>query len=225
MSTVEVETRQAILLAENNLQSSLLKDSIEQKVDLHIKLVSPERLSSCKLSLKQYNFDVVIVDHQAITDKHIERYQDLRETLGADVQEVLINTSPDLSHADMLKWQHLVGIFYSTDNLDKLVTGFECILRGEMWMSRKLVFEYIKFYRGRQCAKTSPYYSKLTKREQQIIKLLGDGASNTQIADSLFVSENTVKAHLHNTFKKIKVKNRLQALLWAKNNIASNEFV
>jgi LuxR family transcriptional regulator of csgAB operon len=65
----------------------------------------------------------------------------------------------------------------------------------------------------------------LTKREQQIIKLLGDGASNTQIAEELFVSENTVKAHLHNTFKKIKVKNRVQALLWVKNNIASKEFV
>lgn len=37
---------QAILIAENNLQSTLLKESIEQKVSLDIKLVSPERLST-----------------------------------------------------------------------------------------------------------------------------------------------------------------------------------
>lgn len=125
----------------------------------------------------------------------------------------------------MLKWQNLVGVFYDSDTIETLVAGFERILAGELWMSRKLVYEYVHFYRRRQCAKTSPYYTRLTKREQQIIKLLGDGASNVEIAETLFVSENTVKAHLHNAFKKIKVKNRLQALLWVKNNVASSEFV
>ncbi|WP_332873243.1 LuxR C-terminal-related transcriptional regulator [Vibrio sp. IB15] len=159
------------------------------------------------------------------TQQSPEKYQELRDDIESDVHEVLLNTPSDFPHSEMLKWQYLVGIFYASDTLDKLVTGFTCILQGEMWMSRKLIYQYISFYRERQCAKTSPYYLKLTKREQQIIKLLGDGASNTQIADTLYVSENTVKAHLHNTFKKIKVKNRLQALIWVKNNVATNEFV
>jgi ATP/maltotriose-dependent transcriptional regulator MalT len=42
------------------------------------------------------------------------------------------------------------------------------------------------------------------------------GASNTEIADSLFVSEHTVKSHLYNVFKKLNVKNRLQAVSWAR---------
>lgn len=42
------------------------------------------------------------------------------------------------------------------------------------------------------------------------------GASNIDIANALFVSENTVKTHLYNVFKKINVKNRLQAMMWAK---------
>ncbi|HCH5920402.1 helix-turn-helix transcriptional regulator, partial [Vibrio parahaemolyticus] len=48
------------------------------------------------------------------------------------------------------------------------------------------------------------------------------GASNQQIAEQLFVSENTVKTHLHNIFKKIDVKNRVQALIWAKENISDH---
>ena len=214
---------QAILIAENNLQSTLLKESIEQKVSLDIKLVSPERLSI--KSLQALNLDLVVIDYPTMSKQYTAKYQELRDDIESDVHEILLNTPNDFTHSEMLKWQYLVGIFYASDTLDKLVTGFNCILQGEMWMSRKLIYQYISFYRGRQCAKTSPHYLKLTKREQQIIKLLGDGASNTQIADTLYVSENTVKAHLHNTFKKIKVKNRLQALIWVKNNVATNEFI
>lgn len=214
---------QAILIAENNLQSTLLKESIEQKVSLDIKLVSPERLSI--KSLQALNLDLVVIDYPTMSKQYTAKYQELRDDIKSDVHEILLNTPNDFTHSEMLKWQYLVGIFYASDTLDKLVTGFNCILQGEMWMSRKLIYQYISFYRGRQCAKTSPHYLKLTKREQQIIKLLGDGASNTQIADTLYVSENTVKAHLHNTFKKIKVKNRLQALIWVKNNVATNEFI
>ncbi|MCP1365881.1 LuxR C-terminal-related transcriptional regulator, partial [Halomonas sp. BBD48] len=59
----------------------------------------------------------------------------------------------------------------------------------------------------------------LTHREQEIISLLGSGASNTEIADKLFVSEHTVKSHLYNTFRKIKVHNRIQAMNWARQNL------
>ncbi|WP_252097463.1 LuxR C-terminal-related transcriptional regulator, partial [Escherichia coli] len=40
-----------------------------------------------------------------------------------------------------------------------------------------------------------------------------------QIARSLFISENTVKTHLYNLFKKIAVKNRTQAVSWANDNL------
>lgn len=214
---------QAILIAENNLQSTLLKESIEQKVKLDIKLVSPERLST--KSFQAPNLDLVIIDYPNMSKQYTVKYQELRDDTENNAHEILLNTPNDFPHSEMLKWRYLVGIFYTSDTLEKLMIGFNCVLQGEMWMSRKLISQYISFYRERQCAKTSPYYLKLTKREQQIIKLLGDGASNTQIADTLYVSENTVKAHLHNTFKKIKVKNRLQALIWVKNNVATNEFV
>ncbi|MGL5470143.1 MAG: LuxR family transcriptional regulator VpsT, partial [Shewanella sp.] len=110
-------------------------------------------------------------------------------------------------------------VFYVEDDIDKLIKGMGNVLQDEMWLTRKLAQEYILHYRTGHSVVTSQMYAKLTKREQQIIKLLGSGASNIEIADQLFVSENTVKTHLHNVFKKINAKNRLQALIWAKNNI------
>lgn len=45
------------------------------------------------------------------------------------------------------------------------------------------------------------------------------GASNIEIARLLFISENTVKTHLYNLFRKIAVKNRTQAVTWANENL------
>ena len=61
----------------------------------------------------------------------------------------------------------------------------------------------------------------LTQRELEIIGLLGTGATNAEIAEKLFVSEHTVKSHLYNIFRKIKVHNRLQAMNWARRNLFS----
>ncbi|HCY85736.1 MAG TPA: hypothetical protein DHV36_11430 [Desulfobacteraceae bacterium] len=59
----------------------------------------------------------------------------------------------------------------------------------------------------------------LTRREKEILDLIASGFSNQQIADELFISPHTVKTHLHNIFKKINVKRRLQAALWAAENL------
>lgn len=61
--------------------------------------------------------------------------------------------------------------------------------------------------------------SGLTRREREILDLISSGFSNQQIADELFISPHTVKTHLHNIFKKINVKRRLQAALWAAENL------
>ena len=56
----------------------------------------------------------------------------------------------------------------------------------------------------------------LTKREQEILTQLTRGEPNSVIASELHLSEHTVKNHMYNIFRKIGVKNRLQASNWAK---------
>ncbi|MCK7131563.1 LuxR C-terminal-related transcriptional regulator, partial [Enterobacter roggenkampii] len=61
--------------------------------------------------------------------------------------------------------------------------------------------------------------SYLFNKAKEILNKLRIGASNIEIARSLFISENTVKTHLYNLFKKIAVKNRTQAVSWANDNL------
>jgi DNA-binding CsgD family transcriptional regulator len=57
--------------------------------------------------------------------------------------------------------------------------------------------------------------SNLTLREKEILTLVALGYINEAIAEDLCISPQTVKNHIKNIFRKINVKNRLQAVLWA----------
>ena len=57
---------------------------------------------------------------------------------------------------------------------------------------------------------------RLTERELDVLRLLGDGASNREIARTLFVTEATVKTHLVNLFAKLGVESRAKAVTQAR---------
>jgi DNA-binding CsgD family transcriptional regulator len=61
----------------------------------------------------------------------------------------------------------------------------------------------------------------LTLRESEILQLLGQGCSNAKIAETLFISENTVKFHIKNIYIKLNVKNRMEALLRCRESLTS----
>ena len=55
----------------------------------------------------------------------------------------------------------------------------------------------------------------MSPREDEVLQLVAQGATNKEIADSLFISENTVKTHLRNIMDKLHLANRSQAAAYA----------
>jgi len=67
------------------------------------------------------------------------------------------------------------------------------------------------FENGRESADRA----QLTKREREILQLAVEGYSNAQLARMLWVTEQTVKFHLSNVYRKLNVSNRTEAARWA----------
>jgi len=212
------------LISDLTMQSKLLKDSLEKGLSLQVTMLTSDALEEMEEGSSLLG-NLVLIDYHYLDDTKFDAYNHAKTINHEPVKEIVFNCPNDAPSSHLFKWRSLVGVFYVDDEVSLLLKGMEKIMNDEMWLSRKVAQDYIEHFRCANTVTTSQAYANLTKREKEIMRLLGHGASNIQIAEELFVSENTVKTHLHNIFKKINAKNRLQALLWANNNIALEERV
>ena len=105
--------------------------------------------------------------------------------------------------------------------LTNLVKAIHAVIRGELWIERKFMSLFIEGVVAADSRKEhdeSATMERLTQREEEVLTCLTKGITNKEIADSLFISERTVKSHLYNIFRKIHVNRRLQAILYAIEN-------
>lgn len=82
-------------------------------------------------------------------------------------------------------------------------------------MATKLLTEFKDLSTGAEKESIEKASADLSPREGEVLQLLAQGATNKEIADSLFISENTVKTHLRNIMEKLHLANRSQAAAYA----------
>ena len=140
-----------------------------------------------------------------------------RDILSRDYV-ALFNVRPDLGIEEAALSLGVRGFFYVQDTLAQLQKGVTAIFEGELWVSRGIMSKFVLDKKGYQPV-SQKNATILTRREVEILSLVAAGATNEDIARTLFISPNTVKTHIYNIFKKINVPNRLQAALWATKNL------
>ncbi len=124
---------------------------------------------------------------------------------------------------NLIKWGAR-GFLSSTVPTKILIDAIRRCYAGEIWASRKFTsrmmndLEEEKQFVGTHISKQE-IPGQLTRQEIKVIMLIASGLSNAEIGKKLFISENTVKTHINRIFKKINVKNRLQAALWASKHL------
>jgi DNA-binding NarL/FixJ family response regulator len=104
---------------------------------------------------------------------------------------------------------------YNADNNDAWIAGFSILfLVIGMVLSRKLFLktEIITKQKPVEIHTAHLIKSGISKREAEVLLLMHEGLSNQQIADKLFLSEQTVKKHISNIFIKLQVQRRTEAV-------------
>ena len=145
----------------------------------------------------------------------LSQIESLDKNLLSQDLVLLFNLNTGLRIEEEALIRGIRGFFYLRDPLDQMPKAIRAIYDGELWFSREIMTKWIlEDKRSGRSLKTDA--KTLTPRETEIMNLISKGAKNAEIADQLTISPHTVKTHLYNIYKKIKVSNRLKAALWAK---------
>lgn len=122
--------------------------------------------------------------------------------------------------------QGCCGIVPKQTSTELLLKSIRKVNAGEFWLDRMTTANVIRRLANKKGAGTAggntssrlgvrQHSSALSQREREIVALVAQGFKNKEIAERMFISEQTVKNHLHNIFDKLGVSDRLELALYA----------
>lgn len=140
---------------------------------------------------------------------------DAAARLGGDrsLRVVLWGYSPDPPRILAALRVNVYGFLPKTIAADALVRALSGVAAGEACLSRELTFDLIE--QIAKLARREPsrrLAAGLTDREREVIELISRGCTNREVAKELFISEYTVKRHVHNILTKLGERTRQAAI-------------
>ncbi|MBC7723712.1 MAG: response regulator transcription factor [Burkholderiaceae bacterium] len=120
------------------------------------------------------------------------------------------------------------GFLLKNSSPESLIEAVRVVARGDALLSPEVTRRVLERFStpGEQdlgadaaassaAAETAALLERLSGREREVLEHLAQGASNAEIATTLFVGEATVKTHVSNVLMKLAVRDRIEAVVWA----------
>jgi len=107
------------------------------------------------------------------------------------------------------------GVVLKQSATDLLHKSIRKVFEGEIWLDNRMTAEVIDAFKKSSESGQRREKPLLSDREKEIVQLVAQGFRNREIGEKLFISEQTVKNHLHNIFDKLGVSDRLELALYA----------
>lgn len=164
--------------------------------------------------------DVVLMDLRMPVMDGVTAISRLRDTLPTCKAIALTTFDEDELIFDGFR-AGAMGYLLKDVSSEKLFDAIRAASKGEYFLlpniTAKVLAEFSRIARPAPFASNAnAYRSVLSSREVQILKIVSSGASNKEVADQLVIAEGTVKNHMRNIISKLEVRDRMQAVLKAK---------
>ena len=150
--------------------------------------------------------DVLITEIQGVDDIAVlVRAQERNPRLKC----IVLSMYADRDHVDAAFSAGAAAYVVKTAHPDDLASAIRQAFQHSVYLAGA------RFTRAAPVQEPAREAGGLTRRELEILKLVAEGHSNAQLARMLWVTEQTVKFHLSNIYRKLDVANRTEAARWA----------
>ncbi len=160
--------------------------------------------------------DVVLMDLNLPGISGAEATERIQEA-DPDVRVVMLTVSVESEDVLDALLAGAAGYLVKGSRLQELVSGIRAAAAGQSLLSTEITGKVIARLREHAAAAPPDSMSdvELTERELDVLRLIGEGMENAQIAERLYISTTTVKYHVSNLLVKLGLENRIQAAVFA----------
>ena len=159
--------------------------------------------------MQEYEFALALVDVRLKDENGIDFIKTAKKNYP-NCKYVILSSSSVPRDLDMAMQAEVDGYILKDALPEDIIYAVKSILRGKKYFDPVFI-EKVNTLNQQQAS--ANLLNQLSPREREILKFIGEGLSNKDIAGKLYISENTVKKHVSNIFAKLNVNDRLQAAL------------
>jgi two-component system response regulator DegU len=179
---------------------------------------------------KEYKPDVFIIDISMPLMNGLEATRRLIEN-NPNAKVMILSISEDENYVTEALQSGAIGYLLKEMSASELIDAVHLVAEGGSYLHSKVINNILNEYRklaGKHLREDEAFEQSLklcrplhllTNRECEVLQLLTDGKSNSQIGEALFISEKTVRNHVRRILQKLKVNDPTEAVIHAiKNN-------
>jgi DNA-binding NarL/FixJ family response regulator len=165
-------------------------------------------------ALAQHDADVVVMDLRMKLVDGIEATRRLRAVSDTPPVLVLTTFDDDELLSGALR-AGAAGFLLKDSGAEDLMRAVRKVAAGDSWLDPAVTARVLATYRSAAAPRAAAAVTALTARERDVLGAIGRGLSNPEIADTLFISELTVKSHVGRIFAKLGLRDRAAAIVYA----------
>lgn len=204
----------------NIILAGILKD-LETTSEINIRHIEKNTIDSFMESIKKVKPDVILFVNSEPLPNIREICKAIREISRIQTKSQLLLLGNIPSHEEVVSLMNsgARGYFDLNDVSSQLSEAIHTVHKGEIWLPRdkmSSIMDRIISVVGRDLKEKT--LDQLTPTEFQVLRLIGQGKSNDEIAEALFISKNTVRSHIKSIYAKLDTHSRLQLALYAINS-------
>ncbi|HPW18042.1 MAG TPA: response regulator transcription factor [Candidatus Aminicenantes bacterium] len=195
--------------------------ALEADPDLEILNIEKNTIESFMDSIRKLKPEVILFAHMEALPNLREICKAIREISKAQGKSELLLLGSIPAHEEIVNLINAGarGYFDLNDASTQLPEAVRGIHKGEIWLPRdkmSSIMDRIISVVGRDLKEKT--LDQLTPTEFQVLRLIGQGKSNDEIAELMFISKNTVRSHIKSIYAKLDTHSRLQLALYAINS-------
>jgi DNA-binding NarL/FixJ family response regulator len=164
-------------------------------------------------AVRRHRPDVVVMDLRMKRVSGVDAIRALRESGGPPALALTTFDDDDLLSGALRAGA--CGFILKDSPAEELIRAVHAVARGEAYLDPAVTARVLNDYRRAPGAASPTVADKLTARERDVLELIGAGATNSEIAANLVISEVTVKSHIGRIFTKLDLRDRAAAIVYA----------